>query len=88
MNINSVNTYSGNLDWIDMKCLCSFPEYFLYEDNSTWLCFADADDKPPSKEDQRLLKDVSHLVITPKMESQLFKLNTRFEVHNVVCSCF
>ena len=49
---------------------------------------ADADDKPPSKEDQRLLKDVRHLVITPKMESQLFKLNTRLEVRNVVCSCF
>lgn len=45
MNINSVNTCSGNLDWIDMKCLWSFPEYFLYEDNYAWLCFADADDK-------------------------------------------
>ena len=31
MNINSVNTCAGNLDWIGMKCLCSFPEYLLYK---------------------------------------------------------
>ena len=91
MNINSVNTSSGNLRWIGIKCLFSFPDYLYMRGNILSCVFLMLMiNKYPKKTSDFFIDDVfSHLVITTKMESQLFKLNgTRFEVHNVVCSCF
>ena len=90
MNINSVNTCSGNLHWIGIKCHLPFPEFLLYKKIIILGCvlLMLMINEYPKKTNDFFIDDVSHLVITTKMESQLLKLNTRFEVHNVVCSCF